>query len=186
MHANTAQLVGRDRELELIADQVALAQQGQCQIVLLAGEQAMQVYAAPEAAAHYRVALDLIDSQDPRRGGLLLGFGEAALLANTPADAISAFESAQSWFLRQGNVVAAALRCAVGGDARRYDRVGLWRVGAGSGQRAAHPQAEGAAAGRLCAAGFLDADACPRCDVLRRHRRCAAPSGSAPGGGIPA
>jgi DNA-binding CsgD family transcriptional regulator/tetratricopeptide (TPR) repeat protein len=64
----------------------------------LAAEQAMTMYAAGEAMAHYRIALRLIDEADERYGSLLLSLGDAALLAGAETEAVSAFQAAQSWF----------------------------------------------------------------------------------------
>jgi DNA-binding CsgD family transcriptional regulator len=69
---------------------------------------AMQAYAPDEAAAQYRVALDLTTVDDPRRGDLLMGLGEALMLTGANEDAVPVFEAAQLWFQQHGNPVAAA------------------------------------------------------------------------------
>ncbi len=73
-----------------------------------AAELAMQAYAPDEAASQYRVALDLTSADDPRRGNLLLGLGEALMLAGANEEAIPAFEAAQDWLQQQGDPIAAA------------------------------------------------------------------------------
>jgi DNA-binding CsgD family transcriptional regulator len=73
-----------------------------------AAEQAMSTYAPEDAMAHYRVALELAGEADARRGDLLVGLGEAALLADSHAEAVAVFEAAQAWFLQAGDTVAAA------------------------------------------------------------------------------
>lgn len=73
-----------------------------------AAEQAMSTYAPEDAMTHYKTALELIDAADPGRGHLLLGLGEAALLANSHTDAIAALESARAWFMETGDAVTAA------------------------------------------------------------------------------
>jgi DNA-binding CsgD family transcriptional regulator len=93
-------------------------------------EQAMQAYAPAEALAHYQAALGLIGPLDTRRGNLLIGFGEAALLAGAEQQAITAFETAQGWFQQAGDMVAAA------GAAHRLG-LAWW-------QREAIPQAQAA------------------------------------------
>ena len=73
-----------------------------------AGDAAIQVSAASEAATQYQNALDLLAPGDARRGPLLHALGTALLLAAAHTDAVSAFESAQVWFLQQGDIIAAA------------------------------------------------------------------------------
>lgn len=63
---------------------------------------------------HYRVALDLLPSEDSERGSLLLGLGEAAILAGAEREAIVAFEEAQNWFLHHHQDRKAAARAAHG------------------------------------------------------------------------
>jgi predicted ATPase/DNA-binding CsgD family transcriptional regulator len=73
-----------------------------------AAEQAMSSYAPEDAMAHYRTALELAGPTDARRGDLLLGLGEAAMLTNSRAEAVAALEAAQAWFKQAGDPVAAA------------------------------------------------------------------------------
>lgn len=73
-----------------------------------AAELAMQTYAPEDALAHYRVTLDLSDAADARRGGLLLGLGEASMLAGAMEDAVAAFEAARAWLEARGDLLAAA------------------------------------------------------------------------------
>jgi predicted ATPase/DNA-binding CsgD family transcriptional regulator len=73
-----------------------------------AAEQALHSFAPDEALTHYRTAVKLIDSADPRRGHLLLCLGEAALLANAEQEAVSAFQAAQTWFQQAGDIASAA------------------------------------------------------------------------------
>lgn len=92
-----------------------------------AAETALGAYAAEDAAAHYRTALDLLAPNDGRRGQILLGLGKAALLANSAAEAARTYESAQTWEIQRGDVIAAA-RAAMGlGEAR--SRLGSWDGG---------------------------------------------------------
>lgn len=64
----------------------------------LAAEQALKSLAFEEAMSHYRMALELLDSDDKRRGDLLLGLGEAALLSDAENVAADAYEEAFTWF----------------------------------------------------------------------------------------
>ncbi|HST03285.1 MAG TPA: LuxR C-terminal-related transcriptional regulator, partial [Chloroflexia bacterium] len=73
-----------------------------------AAEQALSTYAPEDAIAHYRAALGFADTSDAQRGELLLGLGNAALLANSHAEAVAAFEAAQSWYERAGENEGAA------------------------------------------------------------------------------
>ncbi|MBA2450320.1 MAG: AAA family ATPase [Chloroflexi bacterium] len=73
-----------------------------------AAEHAMHAYAPEEAMAHYRTALDLVDDTDPRRGDLAVSLGEAAMLAGAEQEAVAAFESARTWYVREGDAGAAA------------------------------------------------------------------------------
>jgi DNA-binding CsgD family transcriptional regulator len=75
---------------------------------LLAAEQAMNAFAADEAMAHYRDALNLITTDDPRRGDLLLGLSEAAVLAGIEREAVAGFEAAKAWFERTDQPLRAA------------------------------------------------------------------------------
>jgi DNA-binding CsgD family transcriptional regulator/tetratricopeptide (TPR) repeat protein len=93
-----------------------------------AAEQATRAYALEEAVIQYQAALDLLDAADSGRGALLLGLGDAALLAGDAGQAIAAFAEAQEWFTRTGATVEAA-RAAHG-------------LGRASWQREAIPQAE--------------------------------------------
>ncbi|MGZ6385229.1 MAG: helix-turn-helix transcriptional regulator, partial [Ktedonobacteraceae bacterium] len=73
-----------------------------------AAEQAMQSFAFEEAMSHYRIALELYDSDGGERGNLLQGLGEAALLAGEESEAAVAFRTALTWFSQAGDVKAAA------------------------------------------------------------------------------
>lgn len=77
-----------------------------------AAEHALAAYAPEEAMAHFRIALELIDGADPRRGDLLFGLGDAALLAGNQREALAALEQAQAWYQAAGNTarVASAAR----------------------------------------------------------------------------
>ena len=63
-----------------------------------AAEQAWQASAFEDALSHYRVALELLPTEESERGTLLLRLGEAAILAGAEREAIVAFEEAQHWF----------------------------------------------------------------------------------------
>lgn len=95
-----------------------------------AAEQALGAYAAKEAIAHFQAALDLTEPDDPQRGGLLLGLGEAALLAAAEEQAATAYAAAQAWFQQAGNPVAMAQ--AAHGRALAY-----WRLDAPTQAKAA-------------------------------------------------
>ena len=58
---------------------------------------AMQSYAAEEARLHFRAALSQLDSRDPRRGAVLLGLGEASLLASDEEDGARWFRQALAY-----------------------------------------------------------------------------------------
>jgi len=91
-----------------------------------AAEAALGTYAAADAIAHYRIALDLMASDDTRRSEFLLGLGKAALLANASAEAASAYETAHAWGLQIGDRLTAG-RAAMGlGEA--HSRVGVWQA----------------------------------------------------------
>src|SRR6202035_1929986 len=75
---------------------------------LRAAEQALQSYAIEEALTHYRAALDMLDPDDRRRGHLLLGLGEAALLAGAEGQAARAYQEALARLSRDGEREAAA------------------------------------------------------------------------------
>jgi DNA-binding CsgD family transcriptional regulator len=72
-----------------------------------AAAQALRSFAADEAMRHFKTALDMIDGADARRGTLLFGLGEAAILAGHEREAATAFAAAQSWFEQAGEPVAA-------------------------------------------------------------------------------
>ncbi len=74
----------------------------------LAAEQAMRSLASKEAIIHYQTALKLLDASDSRCGTLLLGLGEAALLAGEASEAALAYEAARTWLLQAGNHKLAA------------------------------------------------------------------------------
>jgi DNA-binding CsgD family transcriptional regulator len=63
-----------------------------------AAEHALRASAAEEATTHFQTALCLIEPSDPTRGDLLLGLGEAAMLAGAESEAVVAFECAEGWF----------------------------------------------------------------------------------------
>jgi len=68
---------------------------------------AMRAFAPETALAHYRTALDLGDAASERRGELLRGLGEAALLAGREDEAAAAFQSALAWSQERGDATAA-------------------------------------------------------------------------------
>jgi DNA-binding CsgD family transcriptional regulator len=72
-----------------------------------AAEDAMRSYAPAEAAGHFQTALRLLAADDPRRGTLLSGLGEALLLAGAEDNAVLAFEAARAWFETAGDRIAA-------------------------------------------------------------------------------
>ena len=74
----------------------------------LAAEQAVRSSASKEAMKHYQTALKLLDSSDDRYGPLLLGLGEAALLAGAASEAAITYEAALTWLLQAGNSRLAA------------------------------------------------------------------------------
>ena len=57
---------------------------------------------------HYRMALELLDTEDAERGNLLLGLGEATLLVGEEGEAAIAYQAALTWFSQVGDVQAAA------------------------------------------------------------------------------
>jgi DNA-binding CsgD family transcriptional regulator/predicted ATPase len=83
-----------------------------------AAEQALRAYAAEEAMAHYRTALTLDDVRDAEHGDLLMGLGEASMLAGADRDAVGAFRSALAWYHQRGEKVRAALAAHGLGRAR--------------------------------------------------------------------
>jgi DNA-binding CsgD family transcriptional regulator/tetratricopeptide (TPR) repeat protein len=88
-----------------------------------AAEQALRTYAPTEAVAHYRAALDLLDPDDGQRGDLLLGLGEATLLAGAEAQAVATYAAAQAWFQQRGDPIATA-------QAARGRGLAYWRLDA--------------------------------------------------------
>jgi len=88
-----------------------------------AAAQAMQSFAFEEAMIHFRKALELYDTDDEEQGNLLLGLGEAALLAGEEHEAAIAFRSTLAWFSQAGDVSAAA-------QAAHGLGLALWRQGA--------------------------------------------------------
>ncbi len=74
----------------------------------LAAEQALKSLAIEEAMTHYRMALELLGSDDKRRGKLLLGLGEAAFLADAESVAADAYDRALAWFSLHRELEAAA------------------------------------------------------------------------------
>jgi DNA-binding NarL/FixJ family response regulator len=85
-----------------------------------AAEQAGQSFAFEEAMVHYRTALELYDPDDAERGNLLLGLGEAALLAGEESEAATADRAALTWFSQAGDAQTAA-------RAARGLGLALWR-----------------------------------------------------------
>ncbi len=73
-----------------------------------AAQQAMERYAADEACTQYRMALTLVDPDDARRGSLLVGLGDAALLAGDTDEAVRAFTAGRAWFAAAEDIPAAA------------------------------------------------------------------------------
>jgi DNA-binding CsgD family transcriptional regulator len=69
-----------------------------------AAEQALRSFAVEEARNYYRMALDLLGPDDKLRGDLLLGLGEAALLAGVEDEATEAYEGALAWFSHSGGL----------------------------------------------------------------------------------
>ncbi|HEX5417405.1 MAG TPA: AAA family ATPase, partial [Chloroflexota bacterium] len=72
-----------------------------------AGE-AMRAFAAADALEYYRSALHQSAPDDPLRGELLLGLGDAALLAGVEREAAESFTAARDWFELAGDRSAAA------------------------------------------------------------------------------
>lgn len=70
--------------------------------------QALQTFAAEEAMIHYQTALDLLGSEERPRGDLLLGLGEASLLAGNEAKAVKSYAAAYDALLHEENSNAAA------------------------------------------------------------------------------
>jgi DNA-binding CsgD family transcriptional regulator len=69
-----------------------------------AAEQALRSFAVEEARSYYQMALDLLEPDDQLRGDLLLGLGEASLLAGLEDEAIAAYEGALAWFSQPGEL----------------------------------------------------------------------------------
>ncbi|MFN8540085.1 MAG: AAA family ATPase [Thermomicrobiales bacterium] len=74
----------------------------------LAAGRALAMSATGDAIRHFRMALDLLDADDPERGALFLQLGGAALLENAETEVQAAFGAAREWFLRAGDRRAAA------------------------------------------------------------------------------
>ncbi len=62
-----------------------------------AAERAVSTFAYEDAVHQYQVALGLLDATDGRRGPLLLGLGEASILATALDQAATAFAAAETW-----------------------------------------------------------------------------------------
>ncbi len=75
---------------------------------LLAAEQALRSFATDKAIVYYHTALELLDSNDARRGPLLLDLGRAALLLDDDKEAEAAYTEALDWFLQRGEQETAA------------------------------------------------------------------------------
>jgi DNA-binding CsgD family transcriptional regulator len=73
-----------------------------------AAERALLASAPADAAAHFRTALSLGNPNEPERGALLLGLGEAAGQAGAEAEAASALQAAVDWFTAAGDLRGAA------------------------------------------------------------------------------
>lgn len=75
---------------------------------LRAGFAALGAYAAESAVTHFRVAVELLDPDDRRRGDILLHLGEAALLAGDERAAVTAYTAAREWWMQAGAPLMAA------------------------------------------------------------------------------
>lgn len=75
---------------------------------LQAAEAALKAFAAEEATKHFKAALDLMAADDGRRGALLIGLGDALVLAGIESEATNAFEEAQDRYFIKGDRIAAA------------------------------------------------------------------------------
>jgi len=73
-----------------------------------AAVQALQTFAAEEAMVHYQTALDLLGSEERPRSELLLGLGEASLLAGKEGEAVKSYAAAYHALLHEGDLNAAA------------------------------------------------------------------------------
>lgn len=75
---------------------------------MTAGQEALHMYAAVEAMAHFRVAARLAgDDQPSKRSEALMGLGEAATLAGDYPQAVEAYSDAGEAWQKGGNVAAA-------------------------------------------------------------------------------
>lgn len=74
---------------------------------LLAAERARDAYAPEAALEQYRAALDLLETSDGRRGAILIGLGDIALLAGAEREAIDAFTLARDWFEQRREPIVA-------------------------------------------------------------------------------
>ncbi|MBN1955950.1 MAG: AAA family ATPase, partial [Anaerolineae bacterium] len=115
-----------------------------------AAEQALRSYAAHEAMEHYQTALELSGPNDPLRGQLLLGLGEAGLLSAQEKRAVAAFAEAQAWFEQEGDWLSTA-------RALRGRGLAYWRLG----------QPEAAQACLAQALAKLEAEQCPDHEIVR-------------------
>jgi DNA-binding CsgD family transcriptional regulator len=88
-----------------------------------AGADAMVASAWREAAAHFRAALDLAADDHPERGELLLGLGEAALVADDDAVAVAALSEAEARFRARGDQRAARAARRLGEAHWRRERI---------------------------------------------------------------
>ena len=73
-----------------------------------AAARALDTLAFAEAMTGFQTALRLTAEGDSARGELLLGLGDAAVLAGAEAEAAVAFAQAQAWFQSRGEVALAA------------------------------------------------------------------------------
>jgi DNA-binding CsgD family transcriptional regulator/tetratricopeptide (TPR) repeat protein len=73
-----------------------------------AAVQALQAFAAEEAMSLYQTALDLLGSEEGPRGNLLLGLGEASLLAGKEAEAVKSYAAGYDALMHEGDLNAAA------------------------------------------------------------------------------
>ncbi len=73
-----------------------------------AAEHAVRIYAPQDAMTHYQTALNMISPSDPRRASLLLGLGEAAMLAEAEPMAVEANALAQALFEKANEPIWAA------------------------------------------------------------------------------
>ncbi len=73
-----------------------------------AGAQAMDAYAPAAALGYFRAALDLIPTDDERRGAFLLRAGAAASLSGEEQSATSMFQFASDWFQQRDDPIRSA------------------------------------------------------------------------------